>query len=297
MKLSIPYILLLSMLSSPAFSQNVARSLPDSLKNSKDILFEDIHTSDNGTVVVSRSNNRPNRGERSISLASLGSVASYASSSGNGMEMDESGNLWKTYSVDDLIFGINIRLYQNHGKYYRVDYYIVNNSAEGKYFNFDAQSFRTLEGKELRLFDHDRFIRRSRRRHTWSAIGKEAALLTATVVVDEAVNGDYYSGRGRHRYNLGNDILHDVSSTIIRSAGYAGAAAVGAGTIADMAKVRCDNIGYLSSYNLAPNTAIQGHEYVKYSPTDKLILYIPLGERTYSFEWTVANMERYREGQ
>ena len=52
------------------------------------------------------------------------------------------------------------------------------------------------------------------------------------------------------------------------------------------------NIGYLTNYQIKPNTSITGYAYAKFSPTAKTILVnLPVNGKVYQFPVDVSNLK------
>ncbi|MBQ8070665.1 MAG: hypothetical protein IJ202_07435 [Bacteroidales bacterium] len=211
------------------------------------------------------------------------------------MIMDSDGNKWKMYEVDDLILGVNVRQYRDFGKWFRIDYYIMNRGDEGKLFDFTNASVKSPNGR-AKLYSHDQFIRKARRRRFWSSFGANVAIMTTGVILDEILNGEYYDGRADH-YSLGSDIAHDVSSMVITEASAVGMMAASQYFAGDMSRVYSENLGYVRNYMVNPGIAIEGHAYARFSRDGELTVNVPVGGRVYSMNWDTTKIESLRKGE
>ena len=209
--------------------------------------------------------------------------------------MDPEGKQWRMYHVDNLVLGVNVRKYKDFGRWFRIDYYILNESNENKFFDFTNSSVKSSNGR-TRLFTHDEFIRKAKRRRFWASFGANVAIMTTGVILDEILNGEYYDGRADH-YSLGRDLAHDASSIIISEMSFAGMAAASAYFSGDMSKVYSNNLGYVRDYTIKPGTAIEGHAYARYTDTGSLMVNIPVGGRVYSMNWDSASIGSLKKGE
>ena len=259
---------------------------PDSLhsEDSLDIVPKDVMHSDHSYLVIPSSET-----PLSVSDENLSSDGPYR------LVMDGNGDKWRMYRVDGLILGVNVRKYKDFGRWFRVDYYILNEGNSPKRFDFSSASVISPDGR-AKLFTHDEFIRKSRRRRFWSSFGTNVAILTTGVILDEVVNGEYFGGRA-DEYSFGRDIAHEASSFFISELSFAGMAAASAYFSGDMSRVYSENLGYVRDYTIKPDTAIEGHAYARYSPSGVITVNVPVGGRVYSMDWDTSKIESLSKGE
>ena len=202
---------------------------------------------------------------------------------------DVDGNKWRMYEVDDMVIGVSVSRYKDFGKWFRVDYYILNEGGENKFFDFSSASVKSPDGR-AKLYSYDEFMRKSRRRRFWSSFGVNVAIYTTGIILDEAVNGDYFRGRAGE-YSFGRDVAHEVSSAVISGMSVVGAIAADEYFSGDMRRVYSENIGYIRDYNIKPGTAIEGHAFAKYSKGGELTVNVPVSGRVYSMNLDTSSLE------
>lgn len=209
------------------------------------------------------------------------------------MEMDAAGNRWRTYQVDNYDVGINVRYFKNYGRFYRIDIYICNRGGSDAFFDFDHASVNSSKHR-ARLWSHDQFVRRARRRRIWTNIGAQTALVMGNIAADAAIGSAWTNNNDT--WEFGNELGLGMSTAAADIAFGIGSSAIGAATVGELGQIYSRNVGYLSNVNIKPSNAIQGHAYARYDGnSDKLQINLPIGGRVYSFEWTTLGLERYRE--
>ena len=202
---------------------------------------------------------------------------------------DEDGNQWRMYQVDDMVIGVSVKRYQDYGKWFRIDYYVLNEGDKDKFFDFSSATVKSPDGR-AKLYSYDEFMRKSRRRHFWSSFGVNVAIYTTGIILDEALNGDYFRGRA-DEYSLGRDIAHEVSSAVLSGMSVVGVIAADGYFSDDMRRVYSENIGYVRDYTIKPGYAIEGHAFARYSKRGELTVNVPISGRVYSMRWDTTSIE------
>ncbi len=206
---------------------------------------------------------------------------------------DSDGNIWRTYAVDGLNFSLRTTYKRYYGRYYLLEVHILNNTPHSVYLNFKKASIASPRGR-IKLFSHEKFLRRMKSRHGWANFGLQFATIATAVVLDEVVNGAYYRGE-RGEWSLGRDIAHDISSILIRQGAAVGSILISAHYSQKMQKVISLNMGYLRNYSIKPNNAIYGFAYAKFNSEAKtLLVNLPIDEKVYQFPVDVSTIRKER---
>lgn len=193
---------------------------------------------------------------------------------------DADGNIWRAYDTGDAVVSVSVRYMHYCGRYYLVDLYILNTSGSNIPVIFDNMKMYNTDGS-VRIFDHDRYIRRVRRRNNWKAFGAQMAMVATAVTIDLIVEGSYQSSS---HHSLGRDILTDITEDLIMDAAYVGSALVWDKYGQQNSNVVLDNLGYFHDTSIPGNSAVQGHFFAKYKGQSSAIrLEIPLGGEVHSF--------------
>lgn len=195
---------------------------------------------------------------------------------------DPSGVTWQSFELDDNLVSLSMRYMRNYGRYYLVDLYVLNAGEESVSIPFEGISLKCRSGA-LKVFDHDRYVRRLHRKQGWRNFGTQIAIFTTTWLIDVLVTEAMDLDRD-DRYSLGEAIGAELLSTAVQFAGAAGSAAVSERYIEAYRQAVTDNLGYFKTTNLLPGHAVQGHFFTKFRSTSEILLTLELG----GVEYTLA---------
>jgi len=208
---------------------------------------------------------------------------------------DNDGNIWRAYDTGDgAVVSMSVRYMHYRGRYYLVDLYILNTSDRSMSVDFDNARMYTTSGN-VRVFDHDRYVRRIQRRNNWKAFGSQVAMMAAAITVDLLIEGSY---QGSSRHSLGRDLLTDIAEDLVMDAAYVGSALVWNHYGAQNAVVAQDNLGYFHNTSIRGNSAVQGHFFAKYKGQSPAIsLEIPLGGQVHRFTAPTLKLQEVRASE
>jgi len=196
--------------------------------------------------------------------------------------MDKDGHVWRTYAVDDMVVGLNVDFFRNNGRFWKVDVYVLNKSGDRRYLDFDKCSVTSPDGR-ARLFSDEQFFRRQRRRRFWKNFGIQSAIFTTSVVGSALLYDEPAETFGEHVFN-------GVAQAMLIETAFISSEVVSAWYAYDYAQVVNKNLGYLSSYAISDNEALQGIAYSRWSPSDIISINLSIDGKIYSFEWTVKGL-------
>ncbi len=201
--------------------------------------------------------------------------------------MDADGREWRVFDVDDMTIALNVSTFRDHGRYFRIDAYILNLSDEHRLFNFSEASVDSDEGK-IKLYSFEKYMRRVKNRNFWSGFGGTMAMFTGAVVLDAALGTALSSDND---WTLGDDLAYSLGSSLAYQAASVSSMILADKLDQEVVTIHNNNLGYFSDYNIAPNVAIEGHAFARYSPKhDRIVINLPIGNRVYSFEWKLQNI-------
>jgi len=205
---------------------------------------------------------------------------------------DNDGNLWRAYDTGDgAVVSMSVRYMHYRGRYYLVDLYILNTSDRSVAIDFDDARMYSTSGR-VKVFDHDGYVRRIRRRNNWRAFGSQMAMMAAAITVDLLIEGSYQSSS---RHSLGRDLLTDLAEDLVMDAAYVGSALIWEHYGAQNGVVAQDNLGYFHNTTLRGNSAVQGHFFAKYAGQSPAVsLEIPIGGRVHRFTAPTLQLQEVR---
>lgn len=201
------------------------------------------------------------------------------------------GQTIRAYAINGLYVSIDVSYQHYFGKYYVLQLYIQNNSPEDAFFSFDNTSIDSPQGK-IKLFSKNDFHRRMNSRQGWAQFGISAASVATAITLEAITDEAFYRQDRRHHRTFGRDLAHDMSAFLIRQSAVVGSILVSGMFNEANARVLNKNIGYLTNYQIKPNTSITGYAYAKFSPTAKTILVnLPVNGKVYQFPVDVSNLK------
>ena len=129
-------------------------------------------------------------------------------------------------------------------------------------------------------------------RQGWAQFGISAASVATAITLEAITDEAFYRQDRRHHRTFGRDLAHDMSAFLIRQSAVVGSILVSGMFNEANARVLNKNIGYLTNYQIKPNTSITGYAYAKFSPTAKTILVnLPVNGKVYQFPVDVSNLK------
>lgn len=193
---------------------------------------------------------------------------------------DVDGNLWRAYDTGDALVSMSVRYMHYNGQYYLVDLYILNTSDNSIPIEFRDISMYSTRGP-VKVFSHNRYLRRMRNRNGWKAFGRGAAVFAAAITIDLLLEGSYQSSSN---HSFGETFLTDLAEELVMDAASVGASLIAAHYEEQNRIVTEDNLGYFHDCVIRPNCAVQGHFFAGYREgAEAISVDMPIGGRLHRF--------------
>ncbi len=210
------------------------------------------------------------------------------------INMTAHGDDWKAYTVDDLYILMNLRVMRNHGKYWLMNLYILNDGDKARLLRLTDASLAGA-GKKYSFYTYDKLMRRIRRRQNLARFGISFATYATAVVIDRAIDSELAS---HDDGSFGSYLGREMASLGVFALASIGDAAISEEFYKKMDQAAKENIGYLRDYSIPAGTALEGHACVKYHPRvkDEIVVYLPVDGKVYAFRWNAADLEKIRHG-
>ena len=196
-------------------------------------------------------------------------------------EVTEDGS-WKVFTKDSLAIVLDVRPVKFHGKWWRVDIYMANDSDSTYRFTMDEASITSDKGRSP-LLTEGNFSKKVRHRKWWKNFGAASAVLAADVAVQVGTRRAFDTGS---RWSFGRELSYGLTSLAIDLAADAAIWGI-SNTYGDMMnRLSQENIGYLHDVTVQPRSMIRGHAIAKaHNNAGELNINLPVNGQIYVFHW------------
>ncbi len=197
--------------------------------------------------------------------------------------IDESGNSWQTFTVNELSIFLNVNKIRKMGKYLMLTLVIQNSSDTTSYtLDFDNITIER-EGRKEYIYTQEEFERRLLRRSRWNRFGVEMAAVATAVTADVAFS--HTSLGSHHHHNFGKEVLRELTRSAIQGGVIAGDIAYSTAQENKLDKIFQEDVGYLKNYIIKPQTSINGFAYAKFRRSNNggIVINLPISGTVFSF--------------
>lgn len=217
------------------------------------------------------------------SLIAIISLFIFQFASGQNKVVDEYGNEWQTFKVNDISVFLNITQVKKFGKYLQLSLYIQNDSqTESVDFDFSQTSVKKGD-KIIPFFTKSEFEKKVRSRQRWNEFGAQMASVATAVTVDAALGT---TKLGRHHHSFGGELLRGLTYSMINGSIFAGNVVLSEVNQNQMEKIIREDLGYLKSYTIEPLHSVTGFAYARFrGDKEGVVVNIPIGGKIFAFQF------------
>ena len=196
-------------------------------------------------------------------------------------EVTEDGS-WKVFTKDSLAIVLDVRPVKFHGKWWRVDIYMANDSDSTYRFTMDEASITSDKGRSPLLTEGD-FSKKVRHRKWWKNFGAASAVLVADVAVQVGTRRAFDTGK---HWSFGRELGYGLTSLAIDLAANGAIWGISNTYGRTLSKLNQENVGYLHDITIKPRTVVQGHVITKaVKNAGEITVNLPINGQIFVFPW------------
>ena len=228
-----------------------------------------------------------------LCLVTICQAQTFVSSDSTIVTEYRDGKLWAYQNIDGLVIGItSYEAKDNYGKYYQINVFVKNIADTSILFNPDEIHAQLVNNRNdtisLEVYTNEEFQKKVSRSQGWAmalyglSSGLNAGMAGYTTSYSTSYAGGIPYTSVTTSYNANAAYQANMASTN---------QIIALGKMMEDDRINKEH-SYLKITTLHPSEGFIGYMNIKFKKGRLLTVYIPLGERLYSFAWNVSKKNK-----